>query len=102
MNAKKYTIYLTGEPEPIQTIYAGLESIFPEFAGEFLVTTCGDPETRISLVDAAAYADNDVAESIAKEIAEIESIISEGDGEDLADEDLEYLRDWMRIYGVIE
>lgn len=103
MNAKKFAITRTGESEPFQIIYADLESIFPGFAGDFLMTTCGDPETRISLEDAAANADSDETESaINEELAEIESIISGDDGEELDEEDLEYLRDWMRIFGVIE
>lgn len=86
---KKITYYVGSS---IGTIYTGIERLY----GGWMATLEGDPFTLEDLegldnVDYQAEAD--------EEIALINSLIEENEGEELTEEDIEYINDWLETWG---
>lgn len=79
---KKITYSVNGTT---QTIYSGIERVY----GGWIATTEGNPVTLNELEDAGAEG----------EIARIDSLIKENYGEDLTAEDIEYINEWLDIWG---
>ena len=79
---KKITYSVNGTT---QNIYSGIESVY----GGWIATTEGDPITLNQLEDVG---DED-------EIARIDALIEENDGEELTAEDIEYINEWLKIWG---
>ena len=79
---KKITYSVNGTT---QTIYSGIERVY----GGWIATTEGNPVTLNELEDAGAEG----------EIASIDSLIKENYGEDLTAEDIEYINEWLDIWG---
>lgn len=79
---KKITYSVNGET---QSIYSGVERVY----GGWIATTEGNPVTLNELEDAGAEG----------EIARIDSLIEENYGEDLTAEDIEYINEWLEIWG---
>lgn len=79
---KKITYSVNGTA---QNIYSGIERVY----GGWIATTEGNPVTLNELEDAGAE----------EEIARIDSLIEENDGEELTAADIEYIDDWLKIWG---
>ena len=79
---KKITYSVNGTT---QSIYFGIERVY----GGWIATTEGNPVALNELEDAG---DED-------EIARIDSLIEENDGEELTKEDIEYINEWLEIWG---
>ena len=68
-----------------QNIYSGIERVY----GGWIATTEGNPVALNELEDAG---DED-------EIIRIDFLIEENDGEELTKEDIEYINEWLEIWG---
>lgn len=79
---KKITYSVNGTT---QTIYSDIDRVY----GGWIATTEGNPVTLNELEDAGAE----------EEIARIDSLIDENDGEELTTDDIEYLNEWLEIWG---
>ena len=80
---KKITYSVNGTT---QTIYYGIERVY----GGWIATTEGNPATLNELEDAGAEG----------EIARINSLIAENEGEEITEEDTEYINEWLEIWGI--
>ena len=90
---KKITYYLDGTT---QRIYSGIERVY----GGWIATTEGNPITLNDLEDAQSYAETDLEYAeIEEEISLINSLIEENEGEELTEEDIEYINEWLEIWG---
>lgn len=86
---KKITYYVDSS---IGTIYTGIERLY----GGWMATLEGGPFTLEDLdgldnVDSEAEAE--------EEIDFINSLIEENEGEELTEEDIEYINEWLEIWG---
>lgn len=94
---KKIHIECEG-PEPVQTLYYGISRI----DCGWMLTTAGNPVTRNDYEDTIGWYDENSDEYRAAEsdLSHIESLIEADRGEECDERDIDYINEWLEIWGI--